>query len=209
MNYALTSTSEVAGGARLGGRIVGPYGGTGRLWDGRPPVIGDESSPRVMSISAMPTAPASSFAGGDVLDVRIETVFANGWGDQVRRVFDLGVGVTATLNAGSFELCAVRVISTIPDGLTVFFSWNFETPGARSDEKLLQFQTYAVAGVRIPIPEGTVAIVSELAGVMSFPYPRSAATLNVAVGAGQVQPILGGTLSFSVPTEFIFIMTTP
>jgi hypothetical protein len=44
---------------------------------------------------------------------------------------------------------------------------------------------------------------------MSFPYPRSAATFNVAVGAGQVQPILGGTLSFSVPTEFIFIMTTP
>jgi hypothetical protein len=24
-----------------------------------------------------------------------------------------------------------------------------------------------------------------------------------------VQPILGGTLSYSVPTDFIFIMTTP
>ena len=158
----------------------------------------------------MYTAPQKKFRARDEAEV-LESIRLTGerYGDQVRRVFDLGVGVTATLNAGSFELCAVRVISTIPDGLTVFFSWNFETPGARSDEKLLQFQTYAVAGVRIPIPEGTVAIVSELAGVMSFPYPRSAATFNVAVGAGQVQPILGGTLSFSVPTEFIFIMTTP
>jgi hypothetical protein len=209
MNYPLTNITEVAGGARLGGRIVGPYNGTGRLWDGRPPVIGDESSPRVMSVSAMPTAPETSIAAPTVRDVRIEAIFANGWGDQVRRVFDLGVGVTATLNAGSFELCKVRVITDIPDGVTVFFSWNFETPGARSDEKLLQFQNYAVAGVRIPIPEGTVAIVPETAGIMSFPYPRSAATFNVAVGAGAVQPILGGTLSYSVPTDFIFIMTTP
>ena len=209
MNYQLTNSSEIAGGARLGGRIVGPYNGTGRLWDGRPPVIGDEASPRVMSISAMSTTPSASLDPALVRDVRIEAIFANGWGDQVRRVFDLGEGVTATLNAGSFELCKVRVVSTIPDGVTVFFSWNFESPGARSDEKLLQFQNYAVANVRIPIPEGTVAIVSEVAGTMSFPYPRSAATFSVAVAAGQVQPILGGTLSFSVPTDFIFIMTTP
>ena len=209
MNYQLTNSSEVAGGARLGGRIVGPYNGTGRLWDGRPPVIGDEASPRVMSISAMSTSPTTTIGAGVVRDVRVEVVFANGWGDQVRRVFDLGEGVTATLNAGSFELCAVRTINNIPDGVTVFFSWNFETPGARSDEKLLQFQDYPVAGVRIPIPEGTVAIVSEVGGTMSFPYPRSAASFDVAVLAGQVQPILGGTLSFSVPTQFIFIMTTP
>ena len=209
MNYQLTNSSEVAGGARLGGRIVGPYNGTGRLWDGRPPVIGDEASPRVMSISAMSTTPSASLDPALARDVRIEAIFASGWGDQVRRVFDLGEGVTATLNAGSFELCKVRVITNIPDGLTVFFSWNFETPGARSDEKLLQFQNYAVAGVRIPIPEGTVSFVPETAGVASFFYPRTGATFNVAVGAGQIQPILGGTLSYSVPTDLIFIMTTP
>lgn len=204
-----TNSSEVAGGARLGGRVVGPYNGTFRIWDGRPPVIGDELSPRVMSISAVSTVPSASIGAGVIRDVRIEAILANGWGDQTRRVFDLGEGVTATLNAGAFELCSVKVISNVPDGLTVFFSWNFENPGSRSDERLIQFQNYAVAGVRIPIPEGTVSIVSETAGTASFPYPRSAATFDVPASAGIPFPCLGGTLSFSVPTDFIFIMTTP
>ena len=211
MDYRTTSSSEVAGGARLGGKFVGPLLGTNRVWDGRPPVIGDEASPRVMSLSAQPTNPTLTIDPATVLDVRIEAIFSNGFGDQVRRVFDLGCGVTTTLNAGAFELCRIVTTNGLPDGLTLFFSWNFENPGSRSDERLIQFFNYPVGLVntRIPIPEGTVAIVTESAGTFKFYYPRSAATFDVAALAGQTVPCLGGTLSFTAATDFIFIMTTP
>lgn len=211
MDYRTTSSNEVAGGARLGGKFVGPLLGTNRVWDGRPPVIGDEASPRVMSLSAQPTAPTATIDAGTVLDVRIEAIFANGFGDQVRRVFDLGVGVTTTLNAGAFELCRIVTVNGIPDGLTLFFSWNFENPGSRSDERLIQFFDYpaGLIGTRIPIPEGTVQIVTESAGTFSFFYPRVPATFDVVALAGQTVPCLAGTLSFTAATQFIFIMTTP
>ena len=206
--YQTTSSSEVAGGARLGGKFVGPLLGTNRVWDGRPPVIGDEASPRVLSLSAQPTVPSATLTA-EILDVKIEAIFSNGFGDQVRRVFDLGVGVTTTLNAGAFELCRIVTVNGIPDGLSLYFSWNFENPGSRSDERLLLFQDYPVLNTRIPIPEGTVAIVTESAGTVSFYYPRLAATFDVALVAGQTVPCLGGTLSFDAATQFIFIMTTP
>ena len=209
--YQTTSSSEVAGGARLGGKFVGPLLGTNRVWDGRPPVIGDEASPRVLSLSAQPTVPRATLPDGDILDVQIEAIFSNGFGDQVRRVFDLGVGVTTTLNAGAFELCRIVTTNGIPDGLSLYFSWNFENPGSRSDERLLLFQDYpaGLINTRIPIPEGTVALVTESAGTVSFRYPRPGATFDVALVAGQTVQCLGGTLSFSAATQFIFIMTTP
>ena len=115
--YRLQNPNELAGGPRLGGRIVGPENGPGCIWKGRPPVLGEGYGPRVISLAAT----GVGTLGTTVRSVRVHAELGNAWGGVITRTFDIGEGISASMNAGAFAHVHITTITPVPANFTVFF----------------------------------------------------------------------------------------
>ena len=197
--YRLQNPNELAGGPRLGGCIVGPENGTGCIWKGRPPVMGEGYGPRVLSLAAT----GVGALGTNIRSVRIHAEMGNAWGGVITRTFDIGEGISASMNAGAFAHVHITTTTPVPAGFTVFFSWTDELPAATGNLFLYQFSTLT-AGVRTAIPEGCTGIIPESACTLGFDVRRFGATFNLAANAGQEVPAVWGTVSSNVTTEVMF-----
>ena len=178
----LEYSPELASGARLGGKFVGPYSGTMAIWKGRPPVlsVGDDYDPAALVISCTGGAVGSS--------VTIDFEGGNAWGGQTRRTFQIGQGLSAELQAGAFQHVNCRATTPLADGQELFFSWTWD-PVNRSD--LYQYFS-ASAGVAYSLPEGCTHIIPESACNIVFQIPQFSTTYTKSALAGEEVPAIWG-----------------
>lgn len=200
----VTGRNELAGGARIGGKIVGPRTETSGIWNGRPPVAIDGAGPMTLSLAARPGE------GTPGQTVTIDGDFGNGFGGSIRRRFNVGGGLSASLRVGNFEHVQIRVVPDplaaagnvgIPSGMTVFFCWTWEL---QPSAKLLLFENYPVGGVTIEAPEGCESIYVESACTLTFAMTQFGNTFARAVVAGERVPCLWGAFSCNIPNKFVF-----
>lgn len=204
----LIERNELAGGARLGGNFEGPKTDTTALWKGRPPVLQSGIGPLTIAMAARNTGVAPP--GSTVL---VDVQCGNAWGGVTTRQFHIGAGLSAELRVGNFQHVDVRVlpvpvgavVTGIPDGMTVFFSWTFDLLGRTP---LYHFRPYtlaeAVAGTVIQLPEGVEFLTAQSPCVLTWDLPQYGTNFVQAVPAGTRIPIIWGAFSCNVATDFVF-----
>ena len=193
---ALTFPPELASGARLGGKFVGPYNGTMAIWKGRPPIYNpsyDEGEPGSLVIAAI---------GGSVGDtVTINFEGGNAWGGQINRTFQIGQGISAELQAGQFQHILCRADAPLPDGMELFFSWTWDIV---NKSNLWRFLDYPNPGVAINLPEGIESITPESACQFIYQLPQFGTTFVKSVSAGEEVVAYWGAFSCNVANKFIY-----
>lgn len=193
---ALTFPPELASGARLGGKFVGPYNGTMAIWKGRPPIYNpsyDENEPGSLVISAI---------GGSVGDtVTVNFEGGNAWGGMTRRTFQIGQGISAELQAGQFEHILCRAEAPLPDGMELFFSWTWDIV---NKSHLWNYYNYPVAGTAVNLPEGIECIIPESACQLTYQLPQFGTTFVKSVSAGEEVVAYWGAFSCNVANKFLF-----
>lgn len=195
--------NELAGGARLGGRFEGPKTDTSAIWKGRPPVLSSGIGPLTLAIAARNAPPAVL---SSTVFVRAEC--GNAWGGVTTREFHLGAGLSAELRVGNFQHVDIRVIpepvgslvSGIPDGMTVFFSWTFDLLGRTP---LYHFRAVPAATI-IQLPEGVEYLTAEAACTLTWDIPQFGTTFTQAVAAGTRIPTIWGAFSCNIANRFVF-----
>ena len=197
VRYPLTNLEELAGGARDGGRFVGPKTDTSALWKGRPPVNVDGIGPMGMSISLRNESATPG------LTVTIDAEAGTPYGGLARRVFQVGEGISAELHVGSYPHVNVRATTPIPAGCTLYFTWVYEIIGR---SPLLSFLDYTVPASIIELPEGCEAVTVQNACTLTFQVPQFASTFTYAAVAGERVDALWSALSCNVANRFIFHM---
>jgi hypothetical protein len=197
VRYPLTNLDELAGGARDGGRFVGPKTDTSALWKGRPPVNVDGIGPMGMSISLRNESATPG------LTVTIDAEAGTPYGGLARRVFAVGEGLSAELHVGSYPHVNVRAITPIPAGCTLYFTWVYEILGRSS---LVSFFNYTAPTSIIELPEGCEAVTVQNACTLTFQIPQFASTFTYAAVAGERVDALWSALSCNVANRFIFHM---
>ena len=197
VRYPLTNLEELGGGARDGGRFVGPKTDTSALWKGRPPVNVDGIGPMGMSISLRNESATPG------LTVTIDAEAGTPYGGLARRVFQVGEGLSAELHVGSYPHVNVRAVTPIPAGCTLYFTWVYEIIGRSS---LVSFLDYTVPASVIELPEGCEAITVQNACTLTFQIPQFASTFTYAAVAGERVDALWSALSCNVANRFIFHM---
>ena len=191
-----TFPPELGSGPRTGGRRTGPFTGTWALWKGRPPILNSgysDMEPGTLVIAA------TGGAVGDTVTINFEG--GNGWGGVTNRTFQVGQGLSAQLQAGSFQHVVCRTGSEIPADMLLSFSWIWE-PVNRSP--LYNFQDYPIADVNIDLPEGAEFIIPESAGQFVFQLPQFSTTFTKSFGAGEEIPAYWGAFSCNTVNKFIF-----
>lgn len=197
VRYPLTNLDELGGGARDGGRFVGPKTDTSALWKGRPPVNVDGIGPMGMSISLRNESATPG------LTVTIDAEAGTPYGGLARRVFQVGEGLSAELHVGSYPHVNVRAVTPIPAGCTLYFTWVYEILGR---SPLVSFLDYTAPASIIELPEGCEAITVQNACTLTFQLPQFASTFTYAAVAGERVDALWAALSCNVVNRFIFHM---
>lgn len=196
--FPLTFPPELASGARLGGKFVGPYTGTMAIWKGRPPLYNDaydEAEPGSLVISAL---------GGSVGDtVTINFEGGNAWGGMTRREFQIGQGLSAELQAGAFQHIVCRAAPPLPSGMELFFSWTWD---AMNKSDLIQFFDYPEANTPVNLPEGIKSLTPESACQITYQIPQFSTTFVKSVSAGEEIICSWGAISCNVVNKFIFVL---
>ena len=212
--YPLNQPNELGSGARLGGLFQGPTNGeTLSIWNGRPPQQDDIWGPRVLCLSLRPIVddPNGTFvraAGSRSTKISVEC--SEGFGGKIRRVFDIGEGLSCELAVGSSKILKVFIISAVPAGMNLYFSWNGSYSGSFSGDQLISYISYPTHDVRIALPEGTSHVVFDKAGTVTWTIDVPGATSFVqAVLVGQVVKALWGTLTFDQDTTNIIALLRP
>lgn len=190
----LTNLEELGGGARDGGRFVGPKNDTSALWKGRPPVNIDGIGPMGMSIALR------NESGTRGLTVTIDAEVGSPSGGLARRVFAVGEGLSADLHVGSYPHVKIRAVTPIPAGCTLYFTWVYEII---SRSPLLAFIDYPAGGVSIDLPEGCEAFTVQNACTLTFQIPQFATTFAYAAVAGERVDALWSAVSCNVVNKFI------
>lgn len=193
--FALTDLGELGGGARDGGRFVGPKTDTSALWKGRPPVRVDGIGPMGMSISFRN---AGATRG---LTTTINAEVGTPDGGLARRIFSIGEGLSAELHVGSYPHVNVRAVTQIPANCTLFFTWVYEIVNR---SPLIFFHRYLVAGTIIELPEGCEEFTVESACVLTFQLPQFSTTFTKTAIAGERVNALWSAVSCDVANRFIF-----
>ena len=165
------------------------------IWKGRPPIlsVGDDLEPAALVISCN----GGSTPGGSVT---IEFVGANAWGGETKRVFQIGGGLSALLQAGGFQHISCRAITPLMDGQSLKFSW-INDPINQSD--LYNFQAVA-QNTDIDIPEGCTFIIPENACNIIFKISQFGTTFTKSALAGEEIPAMWGAFQVNVNTNIIF-----
>jgi len=195
--YPLTNPPELASGARLGGKFVGPYTSTMAIWKGRPPIYSpsyDEAEPASLVISAI-----GGENVGDTVTINFEG--GNAWGGITRRTFQVGQGLSAELQAGAFQHIVCRAEPPLPAGMELFFSWTWD---AVNRSELIRFFDYPVANTQIDLPEGIHSVTPESACQLIYQIPQFGTTFTKSVSAGEEVCCHWGAFSCNVATKFIF-----
>lgn len=197
VRYPLTNLDELGGGARDGGRFVGPKTDTSALWKGRPPVNVDGIGPMGMSISLRNESATRG------LTVTIDAEAGTPYGGLARRIFQVGEGLSAELHVGSYPHVNVRAVTPIPAGCTLYFTWVYEIIGR---SPLLSFFNYTVPASIIELPEGCEAVTVQNACTLTFQIPQFTSTFTYAAVAGERVDALWSALSCNIANRFIFHM---
>jgi hypothetical protein len=197
VRYPLTNLEELAGGARDGGRFVGPKTDTSALWKGRPPVNVDGIGPMGMSISLRNESATPG------VTVTIDAEAGTPYGGLARRIFQVGEGISAELHVGSYPHVNVRAVTPIPAGCTLYFTWVYEILGR---SPLLSFFDYTAPASIIELPEGCEAITVQNACTLVFQVPQFTSTFTYAAVAGERVNALWSAVSCNVANRFIFHM---
>lgn len=197
VRYPLTNLEELGGGARDGGRFVGPKTDTSALWKGRPPVNVDGIGPMGMSISLRNESATPG------LTVTIDAEAGTPYGGLARRIFQVGEGLSAELHVGSYPHVNVRAVTPIPAGCTLYFTWVYEIIGR---SPLLSFFDYTVPASIIELPEGCEAVTVQNACTLTFQIPQFTSTFTYAAVAGERVDALWSALSCNIANRFIFHM---
>ena len=194
---SLTYPPELASGARIGGKFVGPYNSTMAIWKGRPPVYNtnyDEMEPGSLVISAI-----GGENIGDTVTIRFEG--GNAWGGQTKREFQVGQGISAELQAGAFQHISCIAEAPLPAGMELYFSWTWD---AVNKSNLFQYYDYTVAATQINLPEGTLSVIPESACQLTYQIPQFGTTFVKSVSSGEEVCCIWGAFSCNVPNQFIF-----
>lgn len=215
--YRLESPNELGAGARLGGIRNGPTNGERiPIWNGRPPQQDDIWGPRILALTCRPVldAPDASpnrAALPAVRTVEIEVEASDAWGAKIRRVFVIGEGLSADLYVGSYKLVKATIISAIPAGMNLYFSWTGAPSGSYSGDQLISYVAYPNAGQRIALPEGTAQVAFDKAGNVTWEIdlPGAIGTFTQPVLAGQSVRALWGTMSFNQANTNIIAQLRP
>jgi hypothetical protein len=194
--YRLTRPPELTSEARLGGLFNGPSAGERiRIWSGRPPMTEPGFGPKTLSISCTGLGNANV---GQTVSLEVEC--GNAWGGITRREFQVGQGLSAELAVGNWAVVNADITTTIPDGMTVFFSWTLDLIGRT---RLTNFLDYPVAATTVNLPEGVDHIIPENACNITFQVPQFGTTFVRAATAGERIPALWGAISCNVVNKFI------
>ena len=191
-----TFPPELASGARLGGKFVGPYSGTMAIWKGRPPnlAVSDDfvQNPGSLRISCN---------GGPVgSTVTVEFEGGNAWGGILKREFQVGQGLSAELQAGAFGHVSVRCVTPLVEGQELYFSWTFD-PVNKSD--LFAYQV-VTGGVNYNLPEGCSHIIPESACNIIFQIPQFTTTFTKSALAGEEVQALWGAYQTNITQNVIY-----
>ena len=185
---------ELASGARLGGKFVGPYAGKMAIWKGRPPTLsaGDDLEPSALVIQ-MDGGPVGS-------TVTIEFEGGNAWGGITTRQFQIGQGLSAELQAGAFAHIVCRAVTPLVEGQELTFSWTNDIIG-RSD--LYKYQA-VTTGTNYNLPEGCSHIIPEQACNIVFQIPQFGTTFTKSAIAGEEIPALWGAFQTNQTQNIIY-----
>lgn len=195
MAFQTTNLTELGGGARDGGRFVGPKNDTSAIWKGRPPIREDGIGPMGLSISMRNESATPG------LTVTIDAEAGTPFGGLARRFFALGEGLSAELHVGSYPHVNVRIITPIPAGCTVYFTWVYEL---LTRSPLVSFLDYTVPATSFDLPEGCESIIVQNACVLTFQLPQFGSTFTYTAVAGERVPALWSAMSCNVANRFIF-----
>ncbi len=194
----LTRLDELGGGARQGGRFVGPKTDTGALVKGRPPMDANGVGPMGLSISFR----SESGTAGQTCTINAEVGCPDG--GLARRIFQVGEGLSAELHVGSYPHVNIRMVTSLPANCFLYWTWVYDDTFGRS--RLLSFVDYPVAAVSTDLPEGTEFITPQNACVLTFQITQFATTFTKAVVAGERVSALWGAFSCNVINKFIVDM---
>lgn len=193
---------ELGSGVRRGGKFGNPSSAlnqTFSIWGGRPPVLGLGDSFRLCSlvISGEGGAAAGRMAN-------ISFVGSNQWGGQTKREFKVGNGISAQLQAGSFETISCSIVpdsagNVLEAGQFVYFSWITDVVNR---SPLYNYQS-VLANTNYNLPEGTEYITVPAACNITF-TDSVLGTFVVPALAGQKVQCPFGTFQVNIATTVVY-----
>jgi hypothetical protein len=132
------------------------------------------------------------------------------FGGRQTRLFQIGEGLAVNLHLRDFNLLDAHVLPQsgvfVPDGMNLYFAWSDTPP--RTTERLVNAFQYPAGSPRWALPEGTVEVVFEQAGNLTWTMTGigGGGTFVQGVAAGEVVPALWGTFTYSVATPITAIL---
>jgi len=189
---------ELGSGARTGNKISGPKpNGTVNIVSGRPPVLalGDNfhlCSLVLSSSSSVPTDIGKS--------VTIDLECSNAFGGITKREFEIGQGLSAQLQVGSFAHVNCKARAPLDVDQHIYYSW-IASPVNTSF--LYKFAS-VVAGTQYNLPEGCVGIIPDKTCTVTFQVPQFATTFDQIASAGEEVEAIWGAASFNNTMNVIY-----
>ena len=189
---------ELSSSARIGGKISGPKPqGTINICSGRPPVLalGDKFHLCSLVLSSSSSIPATI---GSTVTVDLEC--SNAFGGITNRTFEIGQGLSAQLQVGSFAHINCKARAPLAASQDIFYSW-IASPVNTSH--LFKFAT-VVAGTSYNLPEGCVGIIPDQACTATFQAPQFGTTFDQVASAGQEIEAIWGAVSFNNTMNVVY-----